>query len=153
MGMRFEGKVAIVTGGGSGIGAAIAERFHAEGASVVIAGRDSARLEAQLARMDGASVIAVPTDVSVPAELERLVGETVATFGRLDILVNNAGSGTLGRIDEIEPFGMASGDRNRSRFGVLCRALCRAPAGRDGRVDRQHLLDLRRGRRCRVFGL
>ena len=100
--MRFEGKVAVVTGGGSGIGAAIAERFAAEGAHVVIAGRDPARLEAQLARMGGGAV-AIPADVSVPADIERLVAEAAARFGRIDILVNNAGSGALGRVDTIDP--------------------------------------------------
>jgi meso-butanediol dehydrogenase / (S,S)-butanediol dehydrogenase / diacetyl reductase len=100
---RFEDKVVIVTGGSAGIGASIAERFHAEGAKVVIAGRDAGRLEAERAKIGGANVRAKTCDVSKPDDLEALVAFTITEFGKLDVLVNNAGSGMLGRVTTLDP--------------------------------------------------
>jgi len=100
---RFEDKVVVVTGGGSGIGASIAERFHAEGAKVVIAGRDATRLETQKAKIGGANVRAKTCDVSKADDIEALIAFAVAEFGKLDVLVNNAGSGMLGRVTTLEP--------------------------------------------------
>jgi meso-butanediol dehydrogenase/(S,S)-butanediol dehydrogenase/diacetyl reductase len=101
---RFEGKVVIVTGGGSGIGAAIAERFFAEGAKLVLAGRDPARLDGEAAKLgDEARVRQLPTNVSKPADMERLIAFAKAEFGRIDVLVNNAGSGMLGRVASVDP--------------------------------------------------
>jgi NAD(P)-dependent dehydrogenase (short-subunit alcohol dehydrogenase family) len=93
MGGRLVGQVAIITGGGQGIGAAIATRFAAEGARIVIAQRGEASARAQVARIAAAGGLAtvVPTDVSVPAQVERLVAITLERFGAPDILVNNAG--------------------------------------------------------------
>ena len=90
---RLGGKVAIVTGGGMGIGAAISARFAAEGASVVIAQRTAAVATAQVARIEqaGGRALAVPTDVTERAQLEAMVEHTVDTFGPPDILDNNAG--------------------------------------------------------------
>lgn len=100
---RFEDKVVVVTGGGSGIGASIAERFHAEGAKVVIAGRDPAKLEAEKAKIGGEKIRAKICDVAKADDLEALIAFTVAEFGRLDVLVNNAGSGMLGRVTTLDP--------------------------------------------------
>lgn len=100
---RFEDKVVVVTGGGSGIGASIAERFHAEGAKVVIAGRDPAKLEAEKAKIGGDKVRAKVCDVSKADDLEALIAFAVAEFGKLDVLVNNAGSGMLGRVTTLDP--------------------------------------------------
>ncbi|MGE5174741.1 MAG: 3-oxoacyl-[acyl-carrier-protein] reductase [Hyphomicrobiales bacterium] len=90
---RFDGKVAVVTGGAKGIGLAIARRFAAEGAKVVVAGRDEEALGRAVAdlRALGAEAHAVTADLSQAGEADRLCEETLGAFGRADILVNNAG--------------------------------------------------------------
>lgn len=90
---RLDGKVAIVTGGNSGIGAATAELLAKEGAAVVISARRQAQLDevAQRITAQGGKVLAVPTDISKPEDAANLIQKTVETFGKLDILVNNAG--------------------------------------------------------------
>lgn len=85
------GQVVIVTGSSSGIGAAIARRFTAEGARVVVNSRSSVEAgEALAAELDGA--LYVQADVAVPADARRLVDTTVERLGRVDVLVNNAGT-------------------------------------------------------------
>lgn len=93
-GASFENKVALITGGTSGIGRATALAFAREGARVVIAGRGVERGEAVLAELEdlGAEARFVATDVSSAEQVERLVEETVGSFGRLDAAVNNAGT-------------------------------------------------------------
>ena len=91
--MRLKDKVAIITGGASGIGLAIAKGFAAEGARVVIADIDMDRA-AQAAddiKAHGKDAIAMMTDVSVKRQVQAMVEETCKVFGRVDILVNNAG--------------------------------------------------------------
>ena len=90
---RLEGKVAIVTGAGRGIGAAIATRMAEEGARVVVAELDAATGEAMAGklRQAGHAALAVATDVGDPDSVERMVAATVSHFGAPDVLVNNAG--------------------------------------------------------------
>src|SRR6201996_5368347 len=87
---ELKGKVAIVTGGASGIGAGIVEKFLAEGARVVIADVDRERGE-ELASKLGGDVAFWSADVSNPEQIGALVSGAVETFGRLDVMVNNAG--------------------------------------------------------------
>ena len=86
----FTGKVAIVTGGGQGMGRAVAQRLVEGGASVVVNDRnaDNAR---KVADALGVNAIAVPGDVTIKADVDAVVEKTIETFGALDILVNNAG--------------------------------------------------------------
>jgi NAD(P)-dependent dehydrogenase (short-subunit alcohol dehydrogenase family) len=91
--MRLENKVALITGGTSGIGAATAILFAKEGARVAITGRNETRGHAvteQILKDDGQAIF-LRTDVRKAAECRRAVAETVRSFGRLDILFNNAG--------------------------------------------------------------
>jgi NAD(P)-dependent dehydrogenase (short-subunit alcohol dehydrogenase family) len=93
MGARLEGEVAIVTGGGTGIGAAISRRYAEEGARVVIAQRSSDVAEAQAVaiRAAGGEAVAVAADVGSEPAIEALVEGTLAAFGPPTVLVNNAG--------------------------------------------------------------
>ncbi|MFD7875008.1 SDR family NAD(P)-dependent oxidoreductase [Streptomyces sp. NPDC059766] len=90
---RFTGRTALVTGGGSGIGRAVALAFAAEGARVVVAGRGRAQLDetVTLAAAAGGETVALVADVTRAGDVDALVRETVARFGPLDIAVNNAG--------------------------------------------------------------
>lgn len=92
--MRFAGKVALITGAGSGIGAATAELMASQGASVTLMGRTAATVErvAQRITAAGGSVLAVIGDVSREVDADLAVRRTVETFGRLDILAANAGT-------------------------------------------------------------
>jgi NAD(P)-dependent dehydrogenase (short-subunit alcohol dehydrogenase family) len=94
----FDDKVAVVTGGASGIGRGIALELARRGASVAIADINAARLETTLAdlRGVGADAIAVRCDVTSDDDVDRLRDETVARFGRVDVLCNNAGVAVLG---------------------------------------------------------
>jgi NADP-dependent 3-hydroxy acid dehydrogenase YdfG len=96
------GQVAIVTGAGRGIGRAIAERFAAEGAGVVLAARTVSDIEGVARALDRANAhaLAVPTDVTDDAAVQRLVERTVETFGRIDILVTAAGVASFGAVAE-----------------------------------------------------
>ena len=99
--MRFDGKVAFITGGGSGIGEAAARRLAREGAKVAIADIDRARAEKVAADLtDG---LAVEVDTSDAASVQRSVTETVEHFGRLDLVFNNAGiTGTQVVLHELD---------------------------------------------------
>jgi NAD(P)-dependent dehydrogenase (short-subunit alcohol dehydrogenase family) len=105
MGDRLTGKAAIITGAASGIGAATAKRFHAEGASVLIVdrtGEDAAALARSL-DPSGRQVRAVTADVQDEAALRGCVAAAVESWGRLDIVVNNAGVPSRMPLEELTP--------------------------------------------------
>lgn len=98
----LDGKVALVTGGSSGIGLATAQTFHAHGAKVVITGRDRERLQ-EVAQQLGENMLAVPMDLSKLSDIDTLMARIHETFGKLDILFVNAGmykGATLEEVDE-----------------------------------------------------
>ena len=90
---RLKGKVAIITGGNSGVGEATAKMFAKEGATVVITARREAALEkvAEEIKAAGGEVFAVSTDISKKGDPERLMDLVIEKYGKVDILVNNAG--------------------------------------------------------------
>jgi len=92
---RFEGKVAVVTGGNSGIGLASAKRLHQEGARVVISGRDSRTLDAAVSAI-GAGSLAVQSDVSKLEDIDRLYTFVASKLGKIDVLFANAGVAKFG---------------------------------------------------------
>lgn len=102
---RLAGKVAVVTGGGSGVGKATALLFLKEGAKVVIAGRDAAKLAAVAAEANaGDALRTVPADVSKAADCQNLIRAATEAFGRVDVLVNNAGTNIKDRtLRELTP--------------------------------------------------
>jgi NAD(P)-dependent dehydrogenase (short-subunit alcohol dehydrogenase family) len=104
-GGRFAGRVALVTGAGSGIGAAAARRLAAEGAAVVLAGRRTEPLDAVAAAVTdlGGRAAVRTADVTVEPDVRELIEFCLATYGRLDVAFNNAGTTTaIGRTDQLE---------------------------------------------------
>ena len=93
--LRLEDQVAIVTGGGSGIGSGITVALTKEGARVVICGRRTTALDETLKsiRQAGSVGLTIQADISDPADVDHLVNSTLQEFGRIDILINNAGVG------------------------------------------------------------
>lgn len=90
---KLEGKVAIVTGGGRGMGRAIAGAYLEEGASVVVTAARETKEISEVAALGGKRALAITADVTSREDCERIVSETVGRFGRIDVLVNNAGRG------------------------------------------------------------
>ena len=101
MGGRLDGKVAMITGGGAGLGADFTKRFVAEGAKVVISGRRKNVLEELAAQLPKGSVAVCAGDVSKQEDAEAMVKATVEFGGKIDVLVNNAGIDPAGTVVDI----------------------------------------------------
>ena len=130
--MDTTGKVVAITGGGTGIGAAVARRYAAEGASVVVLGRRREPLE-KVAAETGAHVITC--DASVRAEAEAALAEIIERFGRLDVAVANAGGhGFSSVVDTGDEEWELALRANLSSAFVFCRAALPALAGTSGQV-------------------
>jgi NAD(P)-dependent dehydrogenase (short-subunit alcohol dehydrogenase family) len=101
---RLDGKVALITGGGQGLGKTMATALAQVGADVALAGRTLSRCEATAAEITkgtGRRCIAVQADVTVAADVERMVAQVEAAFGRIDILINNAGNNIRGTVEQL----------------------------------------------------
>jgi peroxisomal 2,4-dienoyl-CoA reductase len=107
---RLKGRVALVTGGGTGICRGIALAFAREGADVAITSRKPEHLEGTVKELEalGARALAVAADVREPAAIGRAVAETVEKFGRLDILLNGAAGNFLCKAEELSPNGFGT---------------------------------------------
>jgi NAD(P)-dependent dehydrogenase (short-subunit alcohol dehydrogenase family) len=116
MSQKLAGKIAVITGGSSGIGLATAKRFVNEGAYVFITGRRKSELDAAVTEI-GRDVTAVEGDVSKPADLDRLYATVKENKGKLDIIFANAGIGTLA------PLGEITEDQFDSQFNVNVKGL------------------------------
>ena len=116
MSQRFAGKIAVITGGSSGIGLATAKRFVVEGAYVFITGRRKAELEAAVNQIGG-NVTGVEGDVSKSGDLDRLYSTVKEQKGKLDILFANAGTG------EFSPLGKITEDHFDKQFNVNVKGL------------------------------
>jgi NAD(P)-dependent dehydrogenase (short-subunit alcohol dehydrogenase family) len=101
MDLGLAGKAALITGGTSGIGLAIARRLGQEGCRIAICGRDRGKLDGALAQLKPIDARGFTADICVPGDVGRLVDATVAVFGGIDIVVSNAGTHVAGSITEI----------------------------------------------------
>ena len=156
--LSVEGQVAVVTGGGTGIGKGIALEFARAGADVVLAGRRADILEAaaEEIRAVGRRAVAAPTDVTRREEVERLIEAATGAFGHIDILVNNAAHGGSGpsmadsdeeRWDEIV-------DTNLKSAYLCCRAAAPGMIERGtGCIINISSVASMRPEGCRIYGI
>src|ERR1700734_3489305 len=98
--MEIKDKVTIITGASEGIGLAIAQDMAKQGAKLVLAARSADKLNDIAKDMPGA--LAVPTDMTKPADVKNLLDKTMEKFGRVDILINNAGQGLYSKFEDVK---------------------------------------------------
>jgi 3-oxoacyl-[acyl-carrier protein] reductase len=138
MDLGLGGRTAIITGASRGIGYAVAERLLAEGATVAICGRDSARLKDAAAslRASGGRVIACRADASKSEDRDAFVETVLSQTGRIDILVNNAGTHVRASVDDMtdEQLHRQMSDKVFGFFGMIRCVLPQMRHQRDGRI-------------------
>lgn len=130
MSKKLDGKIALVTGGATGIGLATAKRFVSEGATVVITGRRKEKLDEAVKEI-GQNVTAIQADASSLTDLDRLYAQIKQQYGRLDVLFANAGGGELATIDQVteEHFDKTFGTNVKGLFFTVQKALPLMPEG------------------------
>lgn len=135
--MSLTSKVALVTGGSRGIGAAIAQRLAADGADIAITYNSSPQRAAAVVDAiteSGSKAVALQVDSAAPDAARRAVDAVIATFGRLDILVNNAGVYPTGPLDEISPDDIEQAIALHVRAPLLFSQAAAAVMGEGGRI-------------------
>jgi NAD(P)-dependent dehydrogenase (short-subunit alcohol dehydrogenase family) len=130
MAKKFEGKIALITGGTSGIGLATAKRFVTEGAEVIITGRRKEVLDAAVKEI-GSKVTGIQADAGKLADLDRLYAEIKQKHGRIDVLFANAGGGEFATIDKVteEQFDKTFNTNVKGVFFTVQKALPLIPDG------------------------
>ena len=118
--MNLKGKTALITGGGTGIGAAIAKRFIADGAKICITGRRKEVLDKFAQSLPSEMATTCPGDVSKLGDVERMVETTVKFGGKLDVLVNNAGIDPGGTVTDTDLGNLEKGYRHQSARLFFC---------------------------------
>jgi 3-oxoacyl-[acyl-carrier protein] reductase len=103
MDLGLSGKIALITGGTSGIGLAIAQKLAAEGCRIAICGRDRSKLDQAVASLDSADAKGFVADICKTSDVASLVEDVTRTFGGIDIVVSNAGTHLPGRLSEVAP--------------------------------------------------
>ena len=133
---RLQGRRALVTGGGQGVGRGIALALASEGAELALVGRTAAKLEAVVGEIAerGSRAVPVVADLCQPAELERAARESTAALGGLDILVNNAVVYSYGRLLDVEPDVIEAAWRSGPRASLLLMRACHAALAEGGGV-------------------
>ena len=137
--LSFAGQAALITGGGSGIGRAVALELARRGAGVALAGRDPRSLRETVAQIQaqGGEAVSIPADVSDPAQVEDLIAQTLGALDSIDILVNAAGVGLIKPLDATTPAEMERVlDTNVRGLMLVTQAALRpmTAAGRGGRI-------------------
>jgi NAD(P)-dependent dehydrogenase (short-subunit alcohol dehydrogenase family) len=130
MSKKLEGKIALVTGGNSGIGLATAKRFVAEGAKVIITGRRKENLDAAVKEV-GPNATGIQADASKLEDIDRVYAEVKKQYGRIDVLFVNAGGGEFATIDQVteEHFDKTFGTNVKGLFFTVQKALPLIPEG------------------------
>lgn len=138
----MQDKVVVVVGATGGIGSALTHKLAREGASLVLAARNSDRLAALASGLSTKQVLSVPTDITNPSQVETLMSKAVTQFGQIDVLVNAAGAGVMKQYNKIEPADLnAMLDLNLKGSFYTCQAAAEA------------MKEKRSGHICNIVGI